>query len=116
MILVYYSPANSTSVDTYVCSLSELCGLTKLKLSSDGSAYLPDQWYRIFIPIFYAGFLHIIFNLLLQVTMGSSIERNIGIIKYAIIYISSGIGGFYWVPILLLKGLLQLEPWELYLE
>lgn len=92
---ILFPCANSTSVDTYVCSLSELCGLTKLKLNSDGSAYLPDQWYRIFIPIFlHAGFLHIIFNLLLQVTMGSSIERNIGIIKYAIIYISSGIGGF----------------------
>lgn len=92
---ILFPCANSTSIDTYVCSLSELCGLTKLKLSSDGSAYLPDQWYRIFIPIFlHAGFLHIIFNLLLQVTMGSSIERNIGIIKYAIIYISSGIGGF----------------------
>lgn len=94
---ILFPCANSTSVDSYVCSLSELCGLTKLKIDNNNgtSAYLPDQWYRIFIPIFlHAGFLHIIFNLLLQVTMGASIERNIGIIKYAIIYISSGIGGF----------------------
>ena len=48
----------------------------------------------IYSYFLHAGFLHIIFNLLLQVTMGSSIEQNIGIIKYAIIYISSGIGGF----------------------
>lgn len=84
---------NSTNTDTNVCSLNELCGLSGI--SSSNGEYKPDQWYRIFIPIFlHAGFLHIIFNLLLQVTMGATIERNIGIIKYAIIYIASGIGGF----------------------
>ncbi|EGW32524.1 uncharacterized protein SPAPADRAFT_61590 [Spathaspora passalidarum NRRL Y-27907] len=85
--------ANSTTVDTYVCNLAELCGLSGIPIEKN--AFIPDQWYRIFIPIFlHAGFLHIIFNLLLQVTMGGSIERNIGILKYAIIYIASGIAGF----------------------
>ncbi|ODV78258.1 rhomboid-domain-containing protein, partial [Suhomyces tanzawaensis NRRL Y-17324] len=85
--------ANSTNVDTNVCSLNELCGLGGFPLVDD--KYVPDQWYRIFIPIFlHAGFLHIIFNLLLQVTMGSTIERNIGYIKYFIVYMLSGIGGF----------------------
>ncbi|KAG7660715.1 uncharacterized protein J8A68_005832 [[Candida] subhashii] len=84
---------NSTTVDTYVCSLNELCGLSGLPIVDN--KYIPDQWYRIFIPIFlHAGFLHIIFNLLLQVTMGASMERHIGILKYAVIYIASGIAGF----------------------
>jgi membrane associated rhomboid family serine protease len=84
---------NSTTVDTNVCNLSELCGLSGVPIVDD--VFVPDQWYRIFVPIFlHAGFLHIIFNLLLQVTMGTSIERSIGIIKYAVIYILSGMAGF----------------------
>lgn len=92
---ILFPCANSTSEDTFTCSLSELCGLSGLPTYDDGTKYAPNQWYRIFIPIFlHAGFLHIIFNLLLQLTMGASIERNIGILKYAIIYIVSGISGF----------------------
>lgn len=84
---------NSTTTDTNVCSLNELCGLSGVPIKDD--AYQPHQWYRIITPIFlHAGFLHIIFNLLLQVTMGASIERSIGFIKYAIIYLTSGISGF----------------------
>ncbi|CAK9436818.1 uncharacterized protein LODBEIA_P13400 [Lodderomyces beijingensis] len=87
--------ANSTSIDTYTCSLSDLCGLSGIPTFDNGTKFAPNQWYRIFIPIFlHAGFLHILFNLLLQLTMGASIERNIGILKYAIIYIASGIAGF----------------------
>ncbi|KAI5967576.1 hypothetical protein CANMA_003010 [Candida margitis] len=92
---ILFPCANSTSEDTYTCSLSDLCGLSGLPTFDDGEKYAPNQWYRVFIPIFlHAGFLHIIFNLLLQLTMGASIERNIGILKYAIIYIASGISGF----------------------
>lgn len=92
---ILFPCANSTSEDTFTCSLSDLCGLSGLPTYDDGEKYAPNQWYRIFIPIFlHAGFLHIIFNLLLQLTMGASIERNIGILKYAIIYIASGISGF----------------------
>lgn len=84
---------NSTSIDTDTCSLSQLCGLSGVPIVHN--KYDPHQWYRIITPIFlHAGFLHIIFNLLLQVTMGATIERHIGIIKYATIYLLSGIGGF----------------------
>lgn len=92
---ILFPCANSTSEDTFNCALGDLCGLSGLPTFDDGTKYAPNQWYRIFIPIFlHAGFLHIIFNLLLQLTMGASIERNIGILKYAIIYILSGISGF----------------------
>lgn len=84
---------NSTSIDTNVCLLPELCGL--LGIPVDGSAYAPNQWYRIFIPMFlHAGFLHILFNLLLQLSMGALMERHIGSLKYAIIYVALGIAGF----------------------
>lgn len=90
---IQFPCANSTSTDTNVCLLAELCGLSGLPIKND--VYVPDQWYRVVTPIFlHAGFLHILFNLLLQVTMGGTIERKIGLIKYAIIYLSSGVGGF----------------------
>lgn len=90
---ILFPCANSTDTDTNVCNLSQLCGLSTIPQVDN--MWIPHQWYRIFIPIFlHAGFLHILFNLLLQVTMGASVERHIGILKYAIIYILSGIGGF----------------------
>lgn len=90
---IQFPCANSTTTDTNVCSLSDLCGLSTIKLV--GNEWIPNQWYRIFIPMFlHAGFLHIIFNLLLQIVMGTTVERHIGILKYAIIYIACGIAGF----------------------
>ncbi|CAK7901825.1 hypothetical protein CAAN1_06S05996 [[Candida] anglica] len=90
---IQFPCANSTTADTNVCSLPQLCGMSSIP--QEGNIYLPHQWYRIITPIFlHAGFLHILFNLLLQVTMGASIERSIGVLKYAIIYMSSGIAGF----------------------
>lgn len=90
---IQYPCPNSTTLDTNVCSLSELCGLSGIPVNEDG--YNPGQWYRIITPIFlHAGFLHIIFNLLLQATMGFTIERIIGLVKYGIIYMASGISGF----------------------
>lgn len=84
---------NLTTTDTNVCSLPELCGMLGIPEVND--AYIPHQWYRVITPIFlHAGFLHIIFNLLLQVTMGATIERQIGWLKYSIIYMMCGISGF----------------------
>lgn len=84
---------NSTSYDTDVCQLPELCGLGGIPI--ENNTYEPHQWYRLIAPMFlHAGFLHIIFNLLLQIVMGASIERHIGFIKYFIIYLMSGVSGF----------------------
>lgn len=92
-ILIQYPCPNSTSVDTFVCNLAELCLLGGFPIVDN--QFAPDQWYRVITPIFlHAGFLHIIFNLLLQVSMGWSVEKNIGWIKYSIIYLASGVSGF----------------------
>lgn len=85
---------NSTSTETDVCSLSELCGLSGIGKNSSGVS-TPNQWYRMFTAIFiHAGFVHIFFNFMLQIVVGAKIELYIGIIRYAIIYIAAGIGGF----------------------
>ncbi|QPG73494.1 hypothetical protein FOA43_000805 [Brettanomyces nanus] len=85
---------NSTSVSSEVCSLSELCGLSSIKRNSSG--YLqPNQWYRMITAIFiHAGFVHIFFNFLLQIMVGSTVELYIGSIRYGVIYMASGISGF----------------------
>ena len=86
---------NSTTTDTNVCSLSELCGMggTPDPSNTDGSA--PDQWWRFITPIFlHAGIIHIGFNLLLQLKLGTELEKGIGHIRFFIIYFAAGIGGF----------------------
>jgi membrane associated rhomboid family serine protease len=79
---------NSTTTDTNTCSLQELCGM-------GGLGDPPNQWWRFITPIFlHAGIIHISFNLLLQIKLGSEIERSIGHIRFLIIYLAAGIGGF----------------------
>lgn len=91
--LILYPCANLTTLASDVCSLNQLCGLSGLPVV--GNSYIPAQWYRIITPMFlHAGFLHIIFNILLQLTMGTTMEKSIGFVKFAIIYLASGIGGF----------------------
>ncbi|ANB15386.1 hypothetical protein AWJ20_3013 [Sugiyamaella lignohabitans] len=88
--LAYPCP-NSTSTDTNVCSLSELCGMGGLPPPPQA----PDQWWRFITPIFlHAGFVHIGFNLLLQLKLGTELEREIGIVRFFIVYFASGIAGF----------------------
>lgn len=91
--LIQYPCPNSTSLATDVCNLNQLCGLSGIPIQND--AYIPHQWYRLITPIFlHAGFLHILFNMMLQITMGVSVEREIGWLKYSIIYMASGVSGF----------------------
>lgn len=92
-VLIQFPCPNSTSTATDVCNLAELCLMGGIPIKDD--EFVPHQWYRVITPIFlHAGFLHIIFNLLLQITMGWSVEKAIGLIKYSIIYLASGVSGF----------------------
>ncbi|KAK9235524.1 rhomboid family-domain-containing protein [Lipomyces kononenkoae] len=80
--------ASSTTVATNVCTLSELCGM-------GGVSDYPDQWWRFITPMFlHAGFIHIVANMLLQFQLGGSMERQIGFLKFAFVYLASGITGF----------------------
>lgn len=91
--LLQFPCPNSTSTDTDVCNLAQLCSLSGIPVVDN--EYVPNQWYRVITPIFlHAGFLHILFNLLLQLTMGWSVEKAIGWIKFSVIYLASGVAGF----------------------
>ena len=68
------------------CPLYEICGLP------DASTY--GQAYRFVTPIFiHAGFVHIGFNLLAQLTLGSQIEKIFSTPVFAVVFAAGGIGG-----------------------
>ena len=84
----------TTSLDdsSNQCQLNELCGFHDKTYTESNS---PNQWYRFIVPMFlHAGFIHIGFNMLLQILLGKEIELLIGSIRFVIIYLCSGIFGF----------------------
>ncbi|OJJ51231.1 hypothetical protein ASPZODRAFT_148552 [Penicilliopsis zonata CBS 506.65] len=100
---VYWNCPNTTTSDSSAasnhCTLSELCGFDGVPNPHPGGSLSdrpePNQWFRFIIPMFiHAGFIHIGFNLLTQLTVGSAMERLIGWWRYAIVYLASGIFGF----------------------
>lgn len=83
---------NTTSSDptnqSNHCHISQLCGFKDFGNS-------PNQWFRFITPVFlHAGFIHIGFNMLLQLTLGREMEKTIGSIRFLVVYLSSGIFGF----------------------
>ncbi|KAI9845500.1 MAG: hypothetical protein M1837_004839 [Sclerophora amabilis] len=89
---------NSTSTDN-LCPLSDICGFSGVPNPTKDSDLTtkpqPNQWYRFIIPMFlHAGVIHIGFNMVLQLLLGSELERVIGPLRFAIVYFSSGIFGF----------------------
>ncbi|XP_020623672.1 inactive rhomboid protein 1-like isoform X1 [Orbicella faveolata] len=79
--------------DKMLCSdvncLDGICGMTGVKHKTGG-----HQGYRLITPIFlHLGVLHLIMNLFFQVPVGMLIEREIGTVRMALIYLISGIGG-----------------------
>lgn len=94
---------NSTVADSMdssnQCSLSQMCGFNGVPNPVPGGSLddkpEPDQWYRFIIPIFlHGGFIHIGFNMIVQLTMGVDMERTIGWWRYGLVYLASGIFGF----------------------
>ncbi|KAL5335409.1 DHHC palmitoyltransferase-domain-containing protein [Aspergillus crustosus] len=89
---------NATTTDSD-CTLSDLCGFDGVPDPHAGGSLddnpSPNQWFRFIIPMFlHSGFIHIGFNLIVQLTMGADMERTIGWWRYALVYLSSGIWGF----------------------
>ncbi|SPO24820.1 uncharacterized protein UTRI_01811_B [Ustilago trichophora] len=69
-----------------LCPISQICGLK--------DASKPNQSYRFITAIFvHAGFVHIFFNLLVQLTLCAQIEKLIGSLAYFLVYFAGGIGG-----------------------
>lgn len=94
---------NTTTTDSS-CSLSELCGMGGVPEQDPNLRWEdrtskpelePDQWWRFITPIFlHAGIIHIGFNMLLQMTLGRDMEKQIGSVRFFLVYLSAGIFGF----------------------
>ena len=63
-------------------------------------AFFPDTWVTLFQPwrlvtylFLHAGFLHLIFNMLLLYWLGRSVEQAMGPRSFSVIYFGAGIGG-----------------------
>lgn len=68
------------------CPIYEICGLP--------NANTYGQSYRFITPMFlHAGFIHIGFNLLVQLTLCTQVEKLLSSPFYAIIYFAGGVGG-----------------------
>ncbi|KAJ9244477.1 hypothetical protein DTO169E5_1695 [Paecilomyces variotii] len=100
---INWSCPNSTTTDandpSNQCTLSTLCGFNGVPNPHPGGSLddrpEPDQWFRFIIPMFlHGGFIHIGFNMLVQISMGADMERMIGWWRYTLVYLASGIFGF----------------------
>ncbi|WFD05940.1 protein S-acyltransferase [Malassezia vespertilionis] len=69
-----------------LCSLAEICGLK--------DPQNPNQAYRFVSAMFiHSGFIHILFNLIVLLTLCCQIEKLIGSLAYLIVFFAGGIGG-----------------------
>lgn len=92
-------PCPNATTTVASCSLSDLCGFSGVPNPRPGGSMedspAPNQWWRFIVPIFlHAGIVHLGFNMLLQVTLGRDMEKEIGSLRFALVYFSAGIFGF----------------------
>lgn len=93
--------ANATDPQNQ-CTLAQACGFggsavpeQKPGTPFDDRSNEPNQWWRFIVPIFlHAGIIHIGFNMLLQCTLGRDMEKEVGSLRFALVYFSAGIFGF----------------------
>ncbi|KAM0297731.1 hypothetical protein HYE67_007099 [Fusarium culmorum] len=89
---------NATKADSF-CPLHVVCGfggdVPDPKFNGDiNQSPEPNQWYRFITSIFmHAGIIHIVFNLLLQLTIAKEMEMAIGPVRFLLVYMSAGIFG-----------------------
>lgn len=59
-----------------------------------GARFTTDEWWRLITPLFaHIGFDHLLSNMFLLLTVGRVLEGIIGSLKFAILYLLSGISG-----------------------
>lgn len=76
------------SAGKLTCTLEEFCGFGGFKSGK------PDQWLRFVVPIFlHGGIVHLLFNMMFQVRTGMEMERDMGSLRFAAIYMISGVAG-----------------------
>lgn len=82
---------NSTSSEsTCTQSLESICGFSGFAKPGQ-----PDQKFRFVLPLFlHAGLIHYALNIAVQLTSSALIERQMGSLRFILLYLPSGIFGF----------------------
>ncbi|KAJ7357283.1 hypothetical protein DFH08DRAFT_912271 [Mycena albidolilacea] len=79
---------NTANPATEICTIEDICGFGGFHGKD------PNQWFRFITPIFlHAGFIHIILNMLAQLTVSAQVEREMGSGGFFITYFAAGIFG-----------------------
>ncbi|KAF9481031.1 rhomboid-domain-containing protein [Pholiota conissans] len=79
---------NTANPVTQVCTVEDLCGFGGFHGGQ------PNQWFRFITAIFlHAGFIHLLLNMLGQLTLSAQIEREMGSGGFLITYFAAGIFG-----------------------
>ncbi|KAJ6519738.1 hypothetical protein C8R45DRAFT_952543 [Mycena sanguinolenta] len=79
---------NTQNPPTDICTIEDICGFGGFHGKD------PNQWFRFITPIFlHAGFVHIILNMLAQLTVSAQVEREMGSGGFFITYFAAGIFG-----------------------
>ncbi|KAJ7630858.1 rhomboid family-domain-containing protein [Roridomyces roridus] len=79
---------NTANPATEICTIEEICGFGGFHNND------PNQWFRFITPIFlHAGFIHIILNMLAQLTVSAQVEREMGSVGFFLTYFAAGIFG-----------------------
>ncbi|KAE8211925.1 hypothetical protein CF327_g4367 [Tilletia walkeri] len=80
------SAVSLTTGSSALCPIWEICGMQ--------SATGPYQTYRFVTAIFiHAGVIHLLFNILAQLTLVVQVEKILGTPAFALVYFAGGIGG-----------------------
>ncbi|WWC91298.1 uncharacterized protein L201_006241 [Kwoniella dendrophila CBS 6074] len=80
---------DTSSTPTTQCSIEEICGHGGFHGEN------PDQSWRFVYPIFlHVGIVHLILNMLAQITAAAQVEREMGTLPFLIVYLAGGIYGF----------------------
>nr|GAT44117.1 predicted protein [Mycena chlorophos] len=79
---------NTANPATEICTIEEICGFGGFPDDA------PNQWFRFMTPVFlHAGLVHLLLNMLAQLTVSAQVEREMGSISFFIVYFAAGIWG-----------------------
>ncbi|KAF4623366.1 hypothetical protein D9613_001726 [Agrocybe pediades] len=79
---------NTANPVTEICTVEDLCGFGGFHGKE------PNQWFRFITAIFlHAGIIHILLNMLAQLTVSAQIEREMGSGGFFLTYFAAGIFG-----------------------
>ncbi|PPQ92685.1 hypothetical protein CVT25_013992 [Psilocybe cyanescens] len=79
---------NTANPATSICTVEDLCGFGGFHGKD------PNQWFRFMTAIFlHAGIIHILLNMLAQLTLCAQIEREMGSSGFLLTYAAAGIFG-----------------------